>query len=173
MTRTAKAEQKREPVARPHGRKVETITLVLLATLAVAGGLVFWLKQSQSASVLQGSGTNAINPPVAGVAAPGGLQKLVGRWVRPDGGYVIQIKSVQDNGTLEAAYLNPNPIHVAQAKASLDGSTVKVFVELRDVNYPGSTYTLQYEPAADLLKGIYYQAVAQEQYQIFFQRLKD
>jgi len=34
-----------------------------------------------------------------------------------------------------------------------------VFIELRDVNYPGSTYSLTYEPASDQLKGIYYQAV--------------
>ena len=35
---------------------------------------------------------------------------LPGRWVRPDGGYVINIKSVDASGKLDAAYANPNPL---------------------------------------------------------------
>ena len=50
----------------------------------------------------------------------------------------------------------PKSIRVAKAEASRDGNTMNVFIELRDVNYPGSTYTLTYEPASDLLEGIYY-----------------
>jgi hypothetical protein len=49
---------------------------------------------------------------------------------------------------------------------------VKVFVELRDVNYPGSTYTLTYDPASDQLKGIYYQAVEQQRFPVAFFRAK-
>lgn|GEM_PF-6342117 len=48
-------------------------------------------------------------------------------------------------------------IHVGKAEASRDSDATKVFIELRDVNYPGSTYTLDYEPANDQLKGVYYQ----------------
>lgn len=71
-----------------------------------------------------------------------------------------------------AASFNPQPINVARAEASQDGETINVFVELRDVNYPGSTYTLVYEPASDRLKGIYFQAAWQQQYEVFFERLK-
>jgi hypothetical protein len=99
-------------------------------------------------------------------------EKLVGKWVRPDGGYVLEIRSADNSGKVDAGYFNPNPIHVARAEASGQGSTVAVFVELRDVNYPGSTYRLAYDSAADLLKGYYYQAVSQETYEIFFERLK-
>ena len=49
---------------------------------------------------------------------------------------------------------------------------IKVFIELRDVNYPGSTYTLAYDSAADQLKGVYFQAVEQQQYEIRFERTK-
>ena len=72
---------------------------------------------------------------------------------------------------MEAAYFNPRPIHVARAEASRDGSATKIFVELRDVNYPGSTYTLIYEPTNDQLKGIYFQAALKQQFEVFFERL--
>ena len=37
---------------------------------------------------------------------------------------------------MAAGYFNPKSIHVAQAEASREGNAVKVFIELRDVNYP-------------------------------------
>src|SRR5262245_48610291 len=57
------------------------------------------------------------------------FQKLTGRWVRPDGGYVIEIKSAESNGKLDAGYFNPKPIHVAKAEATQEGSATKVFIE--------------------------------------------
>jgi hypothetical protein len=57
-------------------------------------------------------------------------------------------------------------------EAFRDSAMKKVFIELRDVNYPGSTYTLAYDPASDELKGIYYQALQQQRFEVFFQRLK-
>ena len=96
----------------------------------------------------------------------------MGSWLWPDGGYVIEVKSVNDSGNMEAVYFNPNPIHVAKVEASQDSSATKVFLELRDVNYPGSTYTLTYNPATDQLQGIYYQAAIRQQFQVFFERFK-
>jgi hypothetical protein len=49
---------------------------------------------------------------------------------------------------------------------------MKVFIELRDVNYPCSTYFLTYDPASDQLKGIYYQAVENHRFSVDFVRLK-
>ncbi|RJP66367.1 MAG: hypothetical protein C4532_16150 [Candidatus Abyssobacteria bacterium SURF_17] len=92
--------------------------------------------------------------------------------MRPDGGYVIEIKGVADNGATDAAYYNPRSIHVAKAQASREGSTIKLYIELRDVNYPGSHYVLSYDPKTDQLNGTYYQAVAKETYEIFFERMK-
>ena len=99
-------------------------------------------------------------------------QSIKGRWTRPDGGYVLEIKSVAADGKLAAAYYNPRPIRVAEARASQNGATIKILIVLSDENYPGSTYNLVYDPPSDQLRGDYYQAVAQEHYQIFFERLK-
>jgi hypothetical protein len=114
----------------------------------------------------------ATNPP-AGVATPRPeLQKLKGKWLRPDGGYILEIRNVDDAGKMDAAYLNPRSINVARAQASRAGTVTKVFIELRDVNYPGSTYTLVFNPERDQLQGIYFQAVEQQSFEVFFQRLK-
>ena len=118
--------------------------------VAIAAGAI-WLKQWEPAP---------------------GFQTLVGRWLRPDGGYVLEIRSVDPTGELVAAYLNPRPIHVARAEASRDGTTTKVFVELRDVNYPGSTYTLTYDRVSDQLRGVYFHAGLGQRFNICFERQK-
>jgi len=101
------------------------------------------------------------------------FQKLSGRWHRPDGGYLLAINSIADNGAIDAAYFNPYPVHVGNAVASRDGNVTKLFVELRDVNYPGSTYSLSYDPAGDRLQGTYYQAVEQQRFEVVFERMSD
>jgi uncharacterized protein (DUF2147 family) len=132
--------------------------LPILAGVAVVIGLAalgaWWWNQSQAAGTLAT------------------FQKLEGRWQRDDGGYLIDISRVDAGGTLTAAYFNPRPINVAKAEASMLGQTVRVFIELRDVNYPGSTYQLTYDPAEDRLKGSYFQAALQETYDVVFVRLK-
>lgn len=96
---------------------------------------------------------------------------LLGQWFRPDGGYIITIKGVEADGKLVASYANPHPLPFSTAEASLDGKVIKVFFELRAGGYAGSTYTLSYDPAADVLRGVYHQAVANEKYDIQFQRI--
>lgn len=155
-------------VARASGRRRWTVGLAALgvAVLAAAGG--WWSLGRRT----DGSERSAATVVQAAVAATPDFAKLKGRWVRPDGGYVVEIHGVDGSGNLDAVYLNPNPIHVAKAQASSSGMETRVFIELRDVNYPGSTYTLTYDPAADQLKGSYYQAVEQETYEIYFERMK-
>ena len=109
--------------------------------------------------------------PATKVAPKADFQKLQGKWRRPDGGYVLEIKSVADSGKLDASYANPRPIHVAKAEASQEDKAIKVFIELRDVNYPGSTYDLTYDPPSDSLQGIYYQAALQQQFEVVFTRI--
>lgn len=96
--------------------------------------------------------------------------KLIGKWLRPDGGYIMHIKSVDATGGMVAAYLNPKPINVAKASAALSNGTIGVFVELRDVNYPGSTYNLTYDAMNDRLTGIYFQAVEKQYFDVCFVR---
>jgi len=99
-------------------------------------------------------------------------KRLEGKWKRPDGGYVLELKEIDKDGTLKAAYFNPRPINVFKAEWNYKQDTINVFVELRDVNYPGSKYNLQYDPKTDSMKGTYYLAVYGETYNIEFVRMK-
>jgi hypothetical protein len=100
------------------------------------------------------------------------VQRLGGRWVRPDGGYTLELWDIRKEGNVSAAYYNPRPINVFSAKWSRIGGKINVFVELRDINYPGSKYNLQYDPGSDRLKGTYFQAVERQTYNIEFVRFK-
>ena len=108
--------------------------------------------------------------PAAPAAAPADMSVLKGAWVRPDGGYINQIKSVGADGALDAMYFNPTPLPFAQARASQDGAMLRVSLELRAGGYGGSTYELAYDPATDRLKGVYYQAVAKQRFEVAFAR---
>ena len=116
---------------------------------------------------------------VAGAGAgQGGSAGGAGRWYLrhpapgQGGGYIINIKSVDASGKLDAAYANPNPLPFSRAEATRDGNTIKLFFELRAGGYNGSTYTLTYDPASDTLKGVYFQAIAQQKFDIYFMRYK-
>lgn len=118
------------------------------------------------------SAVSITNQPAPMAATTPAFAKLTGKWLRPDGGYILEIRSVESTGKMDASYLNPRPINVAKAEASQKGGTVKVFIELRDVNYPGSTYTLSYNPTTDHFNGIYYQPALQQSFDVQFIRLK-
>lgn len=99
-----------------------------------------------------------------------GPEKLIGRWLRSDGRYLIDIQKINGDGTLNAAYFNPDPVNIAQAKFYLEKSAVKVFIELKDKGYPGSTYTLVYISKRDMLGGIYFHAGIKKNFQVTFIR---
>jgi hypothetical protein len=110
-------------------------------------------------------------PATPAVIAPAAsLDVLKGAWVRPDGGYMIAIKSVAPDGKLEAMYFNPNMLPFAKAQATREGAALRASFELRAGGYDGSTYELTYDPATDRLKGIYYQAVAKQKFEVYFAR---
>lgn len=95
---------------------------------------------------------------------------LTGTWLRSDGGYLLKLSEVGTKGRLKAEYFNPRRINVAKAEWHQSKSEIQVLVELRDVNYPGSTYTLLYVPKTDTLEGKYYQALEGHTYDISFVR---
>jgi hypothetical protein len=99
-------------------------------------------------------------------------QQMAGQWVRPDGGYILELREIKKNGSLQAAYFNPQPIKVFSARWSRRDGKINLFVELRDVNYPGSKYNLQYDPVSDRLQGTYFQAVERKTFNIEFVRVK-
>jgi hypothetical protein len=47
-----------------------------------------------------------------------------------------------------------------------------VYIELRDVNYPGSTYTLTHDPIKDQLAGSYFQAAVKQDFDVYFTRVE-
>jgi|WetSurMetagenome_2_1015567.scaffolds.fasta_scaffold139904_2 hypothetical protein len=104
------------------------------------------------------------------VSAKPDPNRVIGEWVRTDGGYTIKVLSVSPDGKMDAGYFNPSPIHVARAEWMISENRLVIFVELRDVNYPGSNYTLVYLPADDRLLGNYYQAVEQQNFDVEFRR---
>ncbi len=109
-------------------------------------------------------------PSASPAPAVAGFDRLQGRWLRPDGGYILEIRSVSPEGTVDAAYLNPRPIRVARAEARREGGVLTLFVELRDVNNPGSTYKRIFDPARDVLAGLYFQALQQQTFDVEFVR---
>jgi len=95
---------------------------------------------------------------------------LAGDWVRTDASYLVKIIKVNDDRSLEAHYFNPNPINVGKANWEESYGNLKIMIELRDVNYPGSTYKLSYLPDRDILAGDYYQAVEGITFYVEFSR---
>ena len=163
------------PTPAAAGRQFPRSAAIVLAVGVVAAGAFWWMKWGHShapSMVAAPVAVNATNQVGAAAPATTGFEKLKGKWMRPDGGYVVEIRSVEPGGRMDAGYFNPRPIHVSQAHALQDGTVTKVLIELRDANYPGSTYTLAYDTASDELKGIYYQAALQQQFEVFFVRIK-
>src|SRR5262245_60740732 len=126
--------------------------LVALAVVIGLGGLAAFL-------LLRGGTTTGFSP-------------LTGRWLRLEGGYILEIRAVDAGGRIDATYPNPRPITVAKAEATRKGRALEVFIELQAPGYPGSTYTLTYEPGNDQLAGVYYQAALQQSFDVRFVRLK-
>lgn len=97
-------------------------------------------------------------------------KQLEGRWVRENGGYVLILQDIKADGSMEAFYLNPRSINVHEANWKFEDDRVILYVELRDVNYPGSNYSLMYRAANDTLWGSYFQAVQKQTMDVKFVR---
>ncbi len=52
-----------------------------------------------------------------------GFGKIEGRWRRPDGGYVLDIRKIRPDGAIDAAYLNPRPVNVGKAQRMIPSVT--------------------------------------------------
>lgn len=172
---TSKCLREPKPAPRPAGRR----RLLLSGLAAAALGMVLllavlWLKGlAPTAEATAGDvKEETTNRPAAASSRAGDFYKLVGRWQRPGEAYVMEVRSVDDGGRLQATYYNPKPIRVSRAEASRAGGQTKVFLELNDVNYPGCTYTLTYDPQRDTLQGVYVQTALGESFDVVFVRMK-
>ena len=115
------------------------------------------------------AGQEQVEPESGGFNA---AKQLEGRWVREDGGYSLVLADIKPGGSLKAFYFNPRQINVHAANWKFEDERLHLYVELRDVNYPGSNYTLMYRAAKDVLWGSYYQAVQKQTMDVFFVRKK-
>lgn len=170
----AKRKRRKKPqnLPRPKPRSAPILlAAIAVAALAVAGSLFLYQKYSVPAvqkKEVSGTGHSASK---ASVPAPSDhLYKLVGRWRRPDGGYIIDIRNVDAQGNLRAAYFNPRSIHVSRALAEQRDGKTHVLIELRDRGYPGATYSLIFDPKGDVLAGSYFQPTAGGIFDVVFVR---
>ncbi|UCD88152.1 MAG: hypothetical protein JSV01_10560 [Desulfobacterales bacterium] len=154
------------PSKRRRGLKISVGVAALAAVAVVA--VVLHVGRDKAHEEKKETATPAESAEVE--ESKGNLQALIGRWLRVDGGYIIEIRSISANGRLDAGYLNPRPINVSRAEASRRGDEVRVFMELQDVGYPGSTYTLTYDPQRDLLRGVYFHAGLSQTFDVVFIR---
>jgi len=147
--------------SRRNKRKKWPIIVICLVVLALASVVVYVLVSRSStekaATILPKKESPDFN-------------QFVGSWVRPDGGYVIEVTKIHTDGKVDAAYFNPRPIHVSRSNVSEEGGIIQLYIELQGKGYPGSTYTLKYNSELDVLVGIYFQAVIKQPFEVVFQR---
>lgn len=157
-----------------------------LAVVAVAGGaaaLAFLSWRSDPKPMTLPAQTTPAPPPPRKAAPPPArtpaesatdvpteYRPLLGEWIRPDGGYVLAVTDIADDGEATVGYFNPRPINVERAEARSENDEAGLFVELQDRNYPGSTYTLVYDSEGDQLVGVYFQALQRASYDVVFVR---
>lgn len=162
----ASSSRKRQKQSNSRKKRSGLRAIVLIAAVLVvaAVGLRYFITQKSTAAPSNPS-TATDNQTHARQAEP-----LLGEWRRPDGGYVIHVRDIEDSGLADVAYFNPNPINVARAMALTNGINTGLFVELQDKGYPGATYELTYDPQRDILVGIYHQPAAGGSFNVFFVR---
>jgi len=158
--------------AQTAGRRMYVhVAILVILTVGVFAGMALLISHGKQTGA-QSTAIPVAKESIVRVEGKAEFESLKGRWLRPDGGYVLEIGEIDAGGKMVARYFNPRPINVSRAEASLDGATTQVFIELRDTNYPGSTYTLTYDPVSDQLKGTYFQAALQQSFDVVFVRMK-
>jgi hypothetical protein len=159
LSKTSRKAQDTKAAARGRRSGLGLVTALVVVAIVVALGALNIPIETAIKSLFT---TRASNPTSENL--------LRGRWLRPDGGYSIEVRDAQAGGHLEAAYFNPRPINVARAEWHRHSDALHVFVELRDANYPGATYSLRYVPAVDQLVGNYFQPLSEQTIQVHFVR---
>ena len=164
----------RKPIPTLPKKRFPLIWLSLIMVLAV-GSTILVIANFKSTTPNLAAKPDAGMPRAQSSAASDegkNFGNLIGRWLRPDGGYIIEIRNINADGRMDAAYFNPRPINVARAEVSWKNGSQEVFIELQETGYPGSTYTLGYNPAQDAFTGVYFQATLKQAFEVVFVRQK-
>ncbi len=94
-------------------KRVSPFAAVIALAVVVTACLGFLCLKSRhpgaSAATAPTAQVRAASQPAAAVAAGSGFERLKGKWLRPDGGYVIEVRNIGDGGKMDASYFNPRP----------------------------------------------------------------
>lgn len=169
-------DSKRQNQKAPVTRKYKTrYPKILYFTAFVGFAIAAWILIYEKIIVEKDRQPAVLQSETSRSAADGAIEQdrfriLQGGWRRPDGGYIIEITQIDGEGNIQAAYYNPRPINVSKARASQKDNRIQIFIELRDVGYPGATYALNYDRQRDVLTGIYYQPSVDQRFEVLFTR---
>src|SRR4051794_11988068 len=141
----SRASSKSGPRKRRSTGRGKVIAVVAIALLLAFVGYRFFRGMGMSKPTSRAEESEA---PVD--HAPPSMGRVVGRWTRTDSPARIEIKSVAENGHLEASYLNPHSIRIQTAAAKQESDYIRVYLKLDDPSDPGSTYRLNYDPNSDV-----------------------
>ena len=158
MAKTKKSS--RQPAPAPRRGRRRLVALVVLAGVAALALLLIPRASTRD------SGQAATAPP----GTPPDSKAVIGRWVRTDHPYVVDIGGIAPDGKLDVQYLNPRPIRVSYATATARDGRLAVTIELNDEGYAGSLYSLTYERDADRLVGTYRLPTRNEEFVVSFAR---
>jgi hypothetical protein len=154
-------------------RSKAVLCVILIASASLITGCNSSGSIKEGATLKKNASTITNEVSVKNSVSPDSVQGLLkGKWLRTDGDYMIEIFSVLEAGRLNAAYFNPGPINVGKSTWKISEGIIIVEVELQDVNYPGSKYTLVYNKKNDCLEGNYFQAVQRINYDVVLVRSK-
>jgi hypothetical protein len=81
------------------------------------------------------------------------------------------MRSIGDDGRIDAVYQNPGPVHIADAKIEKRDDRLYAVITLEDKGYPGSSYSLYHNRKHDVLYGIYFHAGMNQQFNVIFKRM--
>jgi preprotein translocase subunit SecG len=167
----------KSPASTLRRRKWVMAGIFVLASICVALILASWFQNKDMAAASSPAPRRQSAHAAPATASQGLLpdterRKLIGRWRRTDANYVLEINRVTPDGQIDAAYLNPKPIHVSKAIATSESGKVKIMIELRDRLYPGSYYTLTYDSGDDRLSGVYHHLGVNQEYDVVFVRVE-
>ena len=149
---------------------IRTLCVVMACSALVSGVTACKRAGSEAPAVAPAAAPAAKEQKASSPVVPEPVTKLLGKWLRADGGYVLELRRAEISGVVEAAYFNPKSIHVSRAIWMQGPTGFQVVVELNDVGYPGATYVLSHDPKGDRLVGQYNQPAMQQTFDIEFVR---
>lgn len=97
---------------------------------------------------------------------------LIGEWSASGTPKVIKIANALDNGKLDIKYFDPKDINISKASWLKTGTHLSILIELEDINYPLSSFKLNYLPDRDVLNGDFFDVAQNSTFPVEFVRIQ-